>query len=280
MKNILLSAIFIFSLVFTTNAQLKTPQPSPFSKIEQKVGVTDVTLEFSRPGMKGRTIFGDLVPYEKVWRTGANSNSKITFSDDVTIDGKSLKKGTYALYTIPNKESWEIIFYSDSDNWGNPEKWDDAKVALKTTSKVENLDWDMETFTMGFGNLTNDSAVLDILWERSYVGVKIEVPTNKNVMKDIETMMAGPSANDYAGAANFYLATDQKLNEALTYMNKALEKGGEKFWLLKSKSEIQAKLGDKKGAIKTAKRSLVLATEANYDAYIKMNNDNIAKWSK
>ena len=110
MKNILLSAIFIFSLVFTTNAQLKTPQPSPFSKIEQKVGVTDVTLEFSRPGMKGRVIFGDLVPYGKVWRTGANSNTKITFSDDVTIDGKSLKKGTYALYTIPNKESWEIIF--------------------------------------------------------------------------------------------------------------------------------------------------------------------------
>jgi hypothetical protein len=96
--------------LIVTNAQVKTPAPSPHSKTEQKVGLTDITIDYSRPSMRGRTIFGDLVPFDKTWRTGANANTKITFSDDVSIDGKKLKKGTYAIYTIPNKESWDVIF--------------------------------------------------------------------------------------------------------------------------------------------------------------------------
>ena len=128
--------MFVVALSTNINAQLKTPAPSPASKIEQKVGLTDVTVEYSRPSMKGRAVFGNLVPYGKLWRTGANQNTKVTFSDDVTIDGKTLKKGTYAVYTKPGKDAWEVLFYSDANNWGTPQNWDDAKVAVSTTAKV------------------------------------------------------------------------------------------------------------------------------------------------
>ena len=124
MKKIVLS-LFVAAISFATNAQIKSPAPSPSQKIEQKVGLTDITVDYSRPSMKGRKIFGGLESYGKVWRTGANANTKLTFSTDFTIDGKEMKKGTYALYTIPGKETWNIILYTDATNWGNPKKWDD-----------------------------------------------------------------------------------------------------------------------------------------------------------
>ena len=137
--------LFVFALALTVsvNAQIETPQPSPFSTVEQKVGLTDVTLEYSRPNMRGRAIFGDLVPYGKVWRAGANRNTVITFSDDVTIDGTTLKAGSYAIYIIPSEKSWEVIFYTDTNNWGNPQEWDDSKVAVKATAQIFELPVDI-----------------------------------------------------------------------------------------------------------------------------------------
>ncbi|MCG1036404.1 DUF2911 domain-containing protein [Polaribacter sargassicola] len=173
MKKFLLS-LFVVAISFSTTAQ-KKPKASPFSKIVQTVGITDVTVEFSRPGMKGRTIFGDLVPFGKVWRTGANENTKITFSKDVTFSGKTLKAGTYALYTTPNKDSWDFIFYSDATNWGNPKKWDESKVALKVSAKVDEIPVKIETFTISFDDLTLTSGVLGLMWENTYVGAKFEV---------------------------------------------------------------------------------------------------------
>lgn len=133
-KLILLVCVGLFSL--GANAQIETPAPSPFQKIEQKVGLTDVTLEYSRPSVKGRKIFGGLVPYDKLWRTGANANTKVTFGDDVTIGGKSVKAGTYAIFTKPGTSSWEVIFYSDASNWGTPREWDDMKVAATVSGNV------------------------------------------------------------------------------------------------------------------------------------------------
>lgn len=173
MKKIILS-LFVIAISYTINAQKKVPA-SPATKIEQKVGFTDVTLEFSRPGVKGRTIFGDLVPYGKVWRTGANQNTKITFSTDATVSGKTLKAGTYALYTIPNKDSWDVIFYTDTTNWGNPKTWDESKVALKVNAKTEAMPMKIETFTITFDDLKDNSAVIGILWENTYVAVPFEV---------------------------------------------------------------------------------------------------------
>ena len=272
--------LFIIGITSAVNAQIKTPQPSPAAKLEQVVGLTDVTLEYSRPAIRGRTIFGGLVPYGKVWRTGANANTKITFGDNVIVDGQKLVKGTYAIYTIPNKTSWDVIFYSDATNWGIPKEWDESKVAAKTTVNVLPLDMKIQSFTMTFDDLETGSAVLGILWENVYVGVKIEVPTDKITTKSIDVIMAGPTSNDYFQAATYYHTEGKDLKQALEWMQKATEGDNPEFWYLRRMSLIQADLGDKAGAIETAKRSLEGAEKANNADYIKMNKESIAEWEK
>ena len=280
MKFKLLSLLFIVTTL-SIQAQIKTPQPSPSSKVEQTIGLTDVTLEYSRPSMRGRIIYGDLVPFGQKWRTGANANTKITFSTDVEIGGNSLKKGTYAIYTIPNKDSWDIMFYNDATNWGLPKKWDESKVALKVNTKTVPLGFKMETFTMAFGDLADlKSGMLYIMWESTEVGIKINVPTEKIALASIEKVMAGPSANDYFGAATYYQTSGKDNKQALEWINEAVKMNPEAFWMYRRKSLIQADLGDKKGAIATAKKSLELAQKADNMDYVKMNKESIAKWSK
>ena len=276
--------LFLFALLLSTltfQSQIVAPQPSPKCVLNQMVGLTDVEVEYSRPGLKGRNIFGDLVPFGKVWRTGANSNSTISFSEDVVIDGKTLKKGKYALFTIPKVESWEVIFYSKTDNWGNPEVWNESDVALKAAVVPQILNRNVENFTIDINNLDNNFGYLNISWEKTSVSLKFEVPTQKMAMASIDKIMAGPSSADYFSAAQFYLQSNGDLTKALTYVNKALELNkATPFWYTKLKSLIQAKLGDKKGAIETAKISLASAKEAKNNDYVKMNEDNIAEWSK
>ena len=278
-KTILALAVILSS--FGSQAQVLTPQPSPKCTLNQMVGLTDVEIEYSRPGTKGRNIFGDLVPFGKVWRTGANGNSTISFSEDVVIDGKPLKKGKYALFTLPKVESWEVIFYSKTDNWGNPEVWNEADVALRASVVPEMLNRNIESLTIDISNLDNNFAYLNIAWEKTLVSLKFEVPTQKMAMASIDKVLAGPSAGDYFSAAQFYLQSNGDLTKALTYVNKALELNKQNpFWYTKLKSLIQAKLGDKKGAIETAKISLAAAKIAKNNDYIKMNEDNILEWSK
>lgn len=271
--------LLIVGITTSIEAQIKTPQPSPMSKLEQVVGLTTVNIEYSRPSVKERVIFGNLVPYGKVWRTGANANTKITFSDNVTVAGQDLKKGTYAIYTIPNKDSWDIIFYADTNNWGNPKKWDDAKVAAKATVKTEEIPFNVETFTIDINALTNNGARLEFIWEKTWVGLDFEVPTEKITSKSINAVMNGPTANDYYQAASYYHASGKDLNKALEWMKKATAKDA-KFWHLRRMSLIQADLGDKKGAIETAKKSLELAEKAGNADYAKMNKESIAAWQK
>lgn len=279
MKKIILS-LFVVSMAFSANAQIKTPAPSPAQEIEQVVGLTDVTLEYSRPSMKGRKIFGGLEDYGKVWRTGANANTKLTFSTDFMVDGKSLKKGTYALYTIPGEETWDIILYSDATNWGTPRKWDEEKVVAKVNVPVYPMPMPIETFTISFDDLTNDSAVIGIMWENVYVGLKFETPTDTMVSSSIEKVMAGPSANDMYGAAVYYLQADKDIKQAQTWIDKAVAMTAKepKFWYLRQQSLIHAKAGNTKGAIAAAKMSLEYATKANNAGYIKMNKASLKEW--
>ena len=262
-------------------SQVKTPQSSPKAMITQTVGLTEVAIDYSRPSAKGRTIFGDLVPFGKLWRTGANANSIITFSDDVMIDGKTLPKGKYALFTIPKADNWDVIFYKDTDNWGTPENFDEAKVALKTTAKPQMLSNKLETFTIALNNLDNNFAHLEISWEKTIVPVKIEVPTDKIAMASIDKALNGPVAADYYAAGTYYFQSNGDMKKALEYVDKALNMNAQKpFWQLRQKSLIQAKLGDKKGAIDSAKASLAAAEQAKNQDYVKMNKDSIAEWSK
>lgn len=280
MRKFVMAIVAILALS-GAEAQVKTPQPSPKSVLEQVVGLTNVTVDYSRPSAKGRTIFGDLVPFGKLWRTGANANTTVSFSEDVVIDGKTLKKGKYSIYTTPKADSWEVIFYTDTENWGNPEQWSDSKVALKTIVKPETLNRNVESLTIGINNLENDSAVLEIAWEKTIVAIKFEVPTKKTAMESIKKALAGPGANDYFASAQYFYQTGDDLKTALEYINKALELNAEKpFYYNRLKSLIQAKLGDKKGAIETAKISLAASEAAKNNDYVKMNKDSISEWSK
>jgi len=279
MKKIIFS-LFIATVGFSVKAQIKTPQPSTFQKIEQAVGLSNITLEYSRPNMNGRAIFGNLVPFGEIWRTGANANTKITFSTDVTIDRKSLKKGTYAIFTKPNKNAWEVIFYSDATNWGTPRTWDETKVALQTSVNVQEMPMNIETFTMTFDDITNNSAVIGILWEKANVEIKFETPTDVMVSQQIKTIMAGPSADDFFASAVYYLQANKDIKQAQKWIDKAVEMTSEKprYWFLRQQSLIHAKAGNKKGAIAAAKASLKYAEEGKNADYIKMNKDSLKEW--
>jgi TPR repeat protein len=229
--------------------------------------------------MRGRTIFGDLVPFGKVWRTGANANTKISFSDDVKVGGKELPAGTYALYTIPKENEWEVIFYKDANNWGNPQDWKEDMVAAKAMAEVSDLPFSMETFTIMLDELTNDSAMLNIIWEQTVASIKIEVPTEKRAMASIERVMKGPGAGDYFAAASYYHDEGKDLDKAYEWIKKAVEMGNpDAYWVLRRKSLIEADLGKKKEAIATAKLSLEKAEKAGNADYIKMNKESIAEW--
>ena len=277
-KKLLVMLLFVGAL--SVNAQIKTPAPSPFSSVTQMVGLTEVTLEYSRPAMRGRTIMGDLVPFDKIWRTGANARTKITFGDDVSIAGDTLKKGTYAVFTKPTAESWEVYFYTDYAGGGAPQTLDESKVALKTTVKTESMPMPIQSFTMSFDDLTDDSAVLGMMWENTYVGVKFNVPTDEIASKSIESVMSGPSANDYNNAASYYRKNGKDLKQALIWSTKATELNKDAYWMAREKSLIHAALGDKKGAIEAAKKSLEVAEKAGNADYVKMNKESIAEWSK
>jgi hypothetical protein len=280
MKKLLL-ILLVFTMSYAVNAQIKTPAPSPASKLEQKVGLTDVTIEYSRPSMKGRTIFGDLVPYGKVWRTGANARTKVTFSDDVTVGGTTLKAGSYAIFTIPQETKWEVIFYTEHEGGGAPQELDETKVAARVMANVYPMEMDVQTFTISIDDITNNSAVIGLLWEKAYVPVPFEVPTDKAVMTSIESTLAGPSANDYYNAAAYYLSEGKDVNKAKEWIDKAMsmiEKPA--FWQLRQQSLIYAASGDKKGAIELAKKSLAAAEAAGNADYVKMNKDSLAEWQK
>ncbi len=263
------------------NAQLQTPAPSPLGKVEQRIGLTDVTVEYSRPSKKGRVIFGDVVPYDEIWRTGANAATKITFSDDVMVEGAEVKKGSYALLSKPGKKTWTIMLYPHtSTSFGSYLESDVKPISVMVEAIERPKETDVETFMMGFDNLQNHGGVLYLLWERTFVPINIKVNTDKTVEASIAKVMGGPSAGDYFSAASYYYAEKKDLNQALEWINKSIEKGNERYWVLRTKSLIQAELGDKKGAIETATKSLEMAKKDEDGAYIRMNEASIAEWKK
>lgn len=278
----LFTSVFITGMVLLSQAQVKTPAASPSAELEYKVGLSEIDIEYSRPNKRERVIFGDLVPYGKIWRTGANKNTTISFSDDVMIGGQNLKAGKYAIYTKPEKDNWEIYFYSDTENNGLPEKWDDKKVVAKVTEKVNILPFNIETLSISVGDLDDNSCKLGFLWDNVYVETKIEVPTDKKVMASIEAAMKGsPSFDDYFEAALYYMNSGKDINQAKKWVDTAMaDKKDPKFWQLRQQSLIYAKAGDVKGAISLAQKSLDLSRKEGNQDYIKMNEDSIKEWSK
>lgn len=280
MKKLLLACFLMMGMINASTAQIKTPAPSPAAKIMQTVGITDLEVEYSRPSMKGRTIFAadGLVPFGKLWRTGANAATKFTTSSDIMVGGKELKKGEYAILTIPEAGKWTINFYPyESWSWGS---YVEATPAASVMSDVMKTNEKMESFMIAFDELTNEGANMYFLWENTVVPVSISANDQDAIEKSIETTLAGPSANDYYSAASYYYDEGKNLKTALEWISKATDVANPKFWQLRKKSLIQAKLGMKSEAVKTAKESLRLAKEAGNADYVKMNEDSIKAWSR
>lgn len=259
----------IFLMVLGAQAQqIKTPQPSPGQTIKQDFGISTIELTYSRPSMKGRKIFGDLVPFGQVWRTGANGVTKIKFADDVTIGGQPLKAGEYAIYTIPGEKEWDVIISKGVNNWGTEYKQDEDVARFKV--KTIKMDQPLETFTMQFANIKSNSAELHIMWEKTAVAIPIVTDVDKKVMAQIDNAM-NKDNHPYFQAAMYYMESGKDLNQALSWFNKAIEQNPNAYWVYHQKANALAKLGKKEEAKATAQKSMELAkTEKNED-YVKLN---------
>lgn len=279
MKKFVIASFIIAT--FGANAQIKTPALSPLGKVEQTVGLTNISIEYSRPSKRGRTVFPDVVPYNEIWRAGANKNSMIT-SDDKLVFGKdTLKSGTYAIYVKPETSQWTVYFYKNTENWGTPQKWDDNEVALSVKAPVSNGTI-TETFTINIDKIEVDGANLVFAWDKTNVSIPFKVLTGPKVEANIAKALQGPTSADYYRAADYYLNSNGDMNKALEWMNKSISLSGENvpFYYFRKKSLIQANLKDYKGAIESAKLSLEAAKKANNEDYIKMNEASIKEWSK
>ena len=277
-------AIIFTLLLFTVNlsfSQINTPRFSPATEIKQMVGLTEIEVKYSRPSMRGREVFGNLVPYDQIWRTGADNSTKISFTTDVIIDGNSIKAGTYSIFSIPNQNEWTVMFYSDVELWGVPRDWSDDKIVFSSTYKVNKIN-PVETFTIAFDDLTNNDVNMSISWENSSVDVKIDVPTRSIVEKDISNVLNdNPKASDYYAAAVFYRQENVNLSQALLWMNKAIEMfDNPRFYHYRQQSLLMAANNKFSDAIDAANKSLDDAIKADNQSYVKMNRQSIAEWSK
>ncbi len=265
-------------------AQIQTPAASPAASVSTTVGLTDVKINYARPKMKGRKIFGEggdfLVPYGQLWRTGANAGTVISFGDEVTVGGKSLKKGDYLLLTIPGANEWTVILYSDPSMGGNTAAYDQSKDAVRLTAKPAKLADRVETFTVNIADISDDNtkANIEVAWENTSVKFGITVDYDSKVMKSIE---AGTRVNpgNYIAAANYYFENGKDLKKALEWITVGIETGNQNaFWNIHTKAKIQHALGDYAGALATAQQSLDKAKAAPSDfGYVKLNEDLMAK---
>ena len=276
-KNITSLIVFTFLVIGVAQAQIKTPAPSPKATFTQAFGLIEVSGEYSRPAVKGRTIFGDLVPYDKVWRTGANAVSKISFSGDVTVQGEALPAGDYAILTNPGMKSWDVHFYNyESGSWGS---YVEKEPALVVSGDVVALPFSMENFSILLDNVSGNKATLEFVWEKTLVALEIGTEVDKAVMANIEKVLAGPTAGDYYAAGTYMANSGKDLNTALEYIQKVTHSDEPKFWQLRMESEVLGKLGKYQDAINVANKSKELAMKAGNDDYVKINEKNIAMWS-
>lgn len=263
------------------NAQVLTPKASPVAKLQQKVGLADIQIDYSRPSVNGRVIFGELIPFGQTWRLGANENTKITSSEALIFGKDTLKAGTYALFAKPGQSSWEFYFYTDYSNWGLPEKWEDAKVALKVSAAAETSKEFTENLTLQLEDLKYSSAKITLTWAQTKVSLPFTLDTKTKVLASIDKTMAGPSANDYHQAATYYFNEKLDLKKALEWSTKAVElRGPSAYWMTRLKAQLQAANGDYNGAIETAKLSMEAAKADGDDAYVLANQKSIDEWTK
>ncbi len=278
MKKILFVLMTVLGLSAT--AQVKMPAASPTQTLIQDFGLGKIEITYSRPGIKGRTVFGNgslLAPYGIVWRTGANGATKVTFSDAVTIGGKTLAAGDYALFTIPGEKEWTIIFNTNSKSWGSFD-YKEAEDVVRLKVAPEMTSNFTETFLISVGNITPESATINLKWGKVLVNIPIQTDIKPTIRKQIEASIAGANvtSNTYSAAANFYYDLDKDYAKALANVNKAIEGNAKAYWLFLLKAKAQKELGDKKGAKESATVCIKLAEEGKNADYVRSGNELIS----
>ena len=271
MRKMMLAVVALFCIAITTTAQVRMPQPSPTQTVKQDFGMGSIELTYSRPNAKGRKIYGDLVPYNKLWRTGANGATKIVFTDPVELGGKKVDTGTYVLYTIPGVDSWEIILNKGLKNWGI-DGYKESEDVVRFRVEPMSIKTKHESFTMQFADIKPESCSLNIMWEKTNVAIPITTNIKEKVRAQIDAAML-TDKKPYWQAAQFYNEYDNNLPKALENINKAIEGNDKAFWMFLYKAKIQKEMGDKEGAMVSSKKSWELAKEAKNDDYVKMNED-------
>lgn len=278
MSAVAIAAFTLFS--YTAEAQqLKVPAPSPFQTVKQAFALSDITIEYSRPSIKGRVIYGDVVPFGKTWRTGANQATKITFGEDVKLEGHAVTAGTYAIYTVPNKDSWDIMLYKDLTLAGDVANYKTENEVVRFKVKPSALSNKVETFTINVADITPSTANIELVWEQTRVAFAVAADIDGKIMKNIEANVAKDN-RPYFQAANYYYEANKDLKQALVWADKAIEQNPKAYWVVLLKAKIQAKIKDNKGAITTAEQVITLAKEDQNDDYVRMAEKLIAEAKK
>lgn len=268
-----IAASMLCSAAFSQN-NLKVPAPSPSSTVKQDFGLSSVEVSYSRPSVKGRKIFGDLVPYDKVWRTGANAPTTITFGDDVSIGGTKVPAGKYGLLTIPGQQEWTIIITKSTDV-SSPSAYKESNDVVRVKAKANELPFSVETFLITFDNIKSTSMDALILWDKTEVSFPIVTEIDGKVMAQIDQLMKTDKP-PYFQAAMYYLENDKDLNKSVEWMDKAIKENPKAFWIYHNKANALVKLGKKKEAAEAAQKSIELAKEARNDDYVALNEKLLA----
>ncbi len=271
-------SLVLLIICLAGQAQVQTPAGSPAGKVSTVVGLTDVKIDYSRPRIKGRKIFGEgpgfLTPYGSIWRTGANDGTKITFSDEVTVEGAKIPAGTYMIYTWPTATEWTVSLYKDLELGGDTEHYDKTKEAANFKVKSEKLAEKIETLTFNISDISDDSktAKVQLMWENTSVKFSIGVDYDAKVMKSIEaSTKVSPGA--YYQSAMYYLENGKDLKQAHEWITKAADANPKAFWVYYQKARIEKALGDKAGALASSKKSWEEATAAKNHDYVNMNEE-------
>lgn len=280
-KSVLLRLfIFYFGITTYAFAQITIPKKSPYAKIYQKVGLTDINIEYSRPSARGRTIFGDLVPYNQLWRTGANASTKIKLSTDFEILGQEVPAGQYAIYTIPNKDSWEFVFHKNTSLWGTGGKdYSETENLMRFKVESQTEAKFAETFQISIEDISDIQCTIILAWGHTRVAFQVDLETDLEVLKNIDKAMQGVSANTYYSAASYYLDKQLDLNKALGWIDKAIDQTNS-YWMVRKKAQILFAQNKTTSAIEVNHKALKLAEKAGSEMYMNSIQKEIDAWQK
>ena len=281
--------IVVLSFGVPVVSQIQHPKASPFAVVEQEVGLSKISVEYSRPAVRGRHVFGPqadgqkgLVPYGRIWRVGANESTKISVDTDMQVLGNALPKGTYALYAFPEKNEWEIVFHTNTTHWGDGRKnYTPDEDLFRVTVIPQALPYHQENFLMAFDSITHNSANLNLIWASTRVTIPFQVDTEAQMETEIALKLKeNPTAQTYYEAARYLQEQQKDPERAMGYVNKALELGGDTYYFHRVKSLIEADMGNYSAAIASAQKSLTIASELGKDEFVRMNEKNIIRWEK